>query len=102
MALQWLEGELRRTGNRRDRLNANLIAAMLEHRGADIPLSLTQSFETEEPGIQRFSQEQKEALKKEDYVVYELTGQSIASLRGQGKPFWSTWHKDYPDFEALS
>lgn len=100
MAMQWLEGELRKTGDRQDELFAKQIAIIRDFRG-DIPLP-SQSAETELPEIQRFSDEQKEALKKEGYVVYELTGQSITSLREQGKPFWSDWHKDYPDFEALA
>jgi len=58
--------------------------------------------ETEKTETKRFSNEARKALEKEGYVVYELTGQSIASLREQGKPFWSTWYKDYPDFEALT
>lgn len=102
MAMQWLEGELRKTGDKQDKINADLIAAMREHRGDDIPLPTTQPTETEKPEIQRFSQEQREALRKEGYVVYELTGQSIADLREQGKPFWSTWHKSHPEFEALT
>jgi len=51
--------------------------------------------------IQRFSQEQREALEKEGYATYELTGQSIKSLREQGNPFWSSWHEGYPKLEAL-
>ncbi len=60
------------------------------------------SEEIEFSEIQRFSAEQKEALKKKGYVIYELTGQSIASLRRQGKTFWSSWHENFPDFEALT
>ncbi len=53
--------------------------------------------------ITRFSDEQREALKKEGYLIYGLTGQSIKTLRGAGRKFWSTWHKDsqFADFEAL-
>jgi len=57
--------------------------------------------ETEKSEIQRFTQEQKDALKKEGYVFYELTGQSIKTLREAGNSFWSTWHEDYPYFEVL-
>lgn len=52
--------------------------------------------------VRRFSDEAKAALEKEGYVVDTLTSQSIATLRSAGKPFWSTWHKDYPQFEALT
>ena len=52
--------------------------------------------------IRRFTDEAREALAKEGYVVRELTGQSIASERAKGSRFWSTWHRDYPQFEALT
>ncbi len=53
--------------------------------------------------IKRFSDEQREALKKEGYLIYGLTGQSIKTLRGAGRTFWTTWHKhsQFADFEAL-
>jgi len=51
--------------------------------------------------IKRFSPEQREALEKEGYLVYGLTGQSIKALRDSGRKFWSTWHEKFPDFEAL-
>jgi len=41
-------------------------------------------------------------LEKEKYVICELSGQSIRTLREAGKPFWSTWHKDHSDFEQLT
>ncbi len=50
----------------------------------------------------KFSPEAKEALEKAGYVVYELTGQSIRSLREAGRRLWSTWHQDRPEFEALN
>ncbi len=50
----------------------------------------------------KFSPEAREALEKAGYVVYELTGQSIGSLREAGRRFWSTWHQDRPEFEALN
>ncbi len=52
--------------------------------------------------ISRFSEEARKALEAEGYHIYELTGQSLASLRDQGKPFQSTWHKDYPEFEVAT
>lgn len=66
-------------------------------------LGVPESFSTEQPvGIRKFSDKTKDVLKKEGYLVYQLTGQSIKSLREAGKPFWSTWHRDYPDFENLT
>ncbi len=52
--------------------------------------------------VKRFSLETRQALEKEGYLIYQLTGQSIKSLREAGRKFWSAWHKDYPDFEALT
>lgn len=51
--------------------------------------------------IKRFSQEAREALEKQGFVIYGLTGQSIRSLRDSGHKFLSTWYKGLPDFEAL-
>lgn len=64
----------------------------------DVPLPQAETL----VAVQRFSQEARETLEKQEYVIYELTGQSIKSLREAGRPFWSTWHKDYPDFEQLA
>jgi len=51
--------------------------------------------------IKRFSMEQKEALQKEGYFIYDLTGQSIKTLKDSGHGFWSMWHNSLPDFEAI-
>lgn len=58
--------------------------------------------ETTPVEIKRFTGEAREALAKEGFVIRELTGQSIASERAKGSKFWSTWHRDYPQFEALT
>lgn len=78
--MQHLENELRRTGDPRKQV-------------VKTPETLVE--------IKRFSQEQKEALEKEGYLVYGLTGQSIKTLRDEGRRFWSLWNKELPDFEAL-
>jgi len=54
--------------------------------------------------IKRFSDEAREALTKDGYVIYVLNGQSIRAHREAGKKFWSTWHEDrrYADFETQS
>ncbi len=52
--------------------------------------------------VKRFSDEARVALAKQKFVVYELTGESIKSLRYSGRTFWSDWHQIYPDFEALT
>lgn len=51
--------------------------------------------------IKRFSAEQREALEKQGFVIYGLTGQSIKTLRDSGRKFWSTWHNSLLDFETL-
>lgn len=51
--------------------------------------------------VRRFSAATGQALEKEGYLIYELTGRSIGSLKEAGFPFQSTWHKDYPDLENL-
>lgn len=52
--------------------------------------------------IKKFSIEQREALEKEGYLIYELTGISIKNLRSSGRKFWSTWHNSLQNFEALA
>ena len=69
------------------------VAAPVENPVAKIPETRVE--------IKRFSKEQKEALEKQGFVIYGLTGQSIKTLRDAGRKFWSTWHKELPDFEAL-
>lgn len=39
-------------------------------------------------------------LQKKNISSILITGQSIKTLKDAGRPFWSTWHKDYPNFEA--
>ena len=52
--------------------------------------------------VRRFSDEAKAALEKDGYIINTLTDQSIASLREAGKDFWTIWHEDHPQFEALT
>ncbi len=52
--------------------------------------------------IQSFPIETQRALEKEGFLIYPLTGQSMKSLREAGEKFLTTWHKAYPDFEALT
>jgi len=51
--------------------------------------------------IRKFSSETRKALEKEGYIIYELSGRSIGSFEKVGKPFYSTWYKDYPDLANL-
>lgn len=105
--LQRLEQGLRGTGDPRDLNRADIVASWLRERGSDISFSsvaapVEQSAVVETPvEIKRFSAEQKEALEKQGFVIYGLTGQSIKTLRDSGRKFWSTWHNSLPDFEAL-
>ncbi len=52
-------------------------------------------------GVERFSDEARSVLESKGFVVYTLTAESINSFRKQGRKFWSSWHNDYPEFEAL-
>lgn len=70
-------------------------ADLLRSQFGDLPFNEGQT------GIIRFSDEAREQLAKERYIIYSLTGQSIKTLKDAGRRFWSTWHKEYPDFEAL-
>jgi hypothetical protein len=83
-----LERELRRRG---EHPLADTVHALLKLRGKDIPF-----------GESVFTPEQRSALKSKGYVMYPLTGQSIASLRDAGCPFWSTWHTGKPFETAAS
>ena len=69
----------------------------------DVPLPTAPAAkETAPVEIKRFSDEAREALTKEGYVIYALSGQSIRGLRESGRKFWSTWHTDsqYEAFET--
>lgn len=78
------------------------MARVLRNQFGDIPFP---SIPTPESPVEikRFSDEQKEALRKEGYLIYGLTGQSIKTLRDAGRKFWSTWHEDsqFANLEAL-
>ncbi|MDO8620920.1 MAG: hypothetical protein Q7R31_01430 [Candidatus Levybacteria bacterium] len=100
MSMQHLENELRRTGDPRKQAFADVIAGIHKSLGSDIPLPSVATPE-KQLEIKRFSQEQREALEKQGFVSYGLTGQSIKALRDSGHKFWSDWHKSLPDFEAL-
>ena len=52
--------------------------------------------------IQSFPIETQQILEKEGFLIYPFSGQSIKSLREAGEKFLTTWHKNYPDFEALT
>jgi len=93
MAMRYVETELNKLG---EKDLADIIAGVHGKLGRDIPLSTEARAETK-----RFTPEQRKALKKQGFVIYDLTGQSIRTLRDSGRQFWTTWHKDFPDFEAL-
>lgn len=50
----------------------------------------------------RFSDGAREALSREGYVIYALSGQSIRTLRESDRKFWSIWHggSQYEAFET--
>lgn len=88
--MEWLEGELQKTGDRQDELFARQIATIREFRG-DIPLPST-SVETpkQESRVRGpISKEILEALVREGLTAaYSLTGESIADQQASGRKFW--------------
>ncbi len=89
MAMQYLENELRRTGDRRDSKFANAIAKMRRDRRSDIllplpePIVYTPPIEVlplvpEDPiEIKCFSDEQRDVLDENGYIIYDLSGESV-------------------------
>jgi hypothetical protein len=68
---------------------ADAIKALHSINGEDIP------FPREElTSLIRFSPEQRKALEHKGYIVYQLTGQTIAKLRYAGHPFLSLHQGD--------
>lgn len=67
---------------------ADAVKELHRLNGSDIPLP-----GKEGANISRFSAEQRKGLERKGYLVYNLTGQTIATLRNAGHPFWSTWHQ---------
>jgi hypothetical protein len=67
---------------------ADAVKALHKLNGADIPLPGKEGV-----NFVRFSVEQRKNLERKGYLVYSLTGQTIATLRDAGHPFWSTWHQ---------
>ena len=94
MAMYRVENELRRTGNPQDLDIADRLAARIKDKGDFILPALMR----EVPVVtSRFKDEQREFLKKEGYVFYDLTGQSMSSLKAVGREIYS----DKP-FEHIS
>lgn len=79
-----LERELRNQGKVS---LADAIRSLHDLNGEDIP------FEEKKQTVIRFSEEQRKVLEHKGYLIYGLTGQTIASLRDAGNPFFSAWHK---------
>ena len=67
---------------------ADAVKALHRLNGSDVPLP-----GKEGASISRFSAEQRKGLERKGYLVYSLTGQTIATLRDAGHSFWSTWHQ---------
>jgi hypothetical protein len=72
------------------------------HKSGELRLDMASPELERSAEVRRFSPAARGALKKKGYVVYELAGRSIRSLREAGRPSWSTWHNDYPEFETLN
>lgn len=115
MAMQYIEGELRKLGENDLAEDIALKRKQFARRGhgKDIAMPKAETAPTARAAtpkeqapteVKRFSDEAREALTKEGYVIYELNGQSIRTQREAGRKFWSTWHADsrYADFETQS
>ncbi len=94
MAIEHWELEQRKKGNN----HAADMARILREQYGDVPLPTV--VEETLHGLQRFTPEARIALVERGYRIYDSTGQSIKTLRDAGRPFWSTWHQDYPELEA--
>lgn len=101
--LEKLAKQFKASGNKDIAQGLSAWAQVAQSRGLDaFQVASPVAVEAPKAEVTRFSPEAREALEAKGFRVYELTGQSIASLREQGKSFWSTWHKGYPEFEALA
>ena len=98
MVMKHLEGEFRK-GSKEDQAYADIISGVRKARGKDVAFPKSEVVPAE---VRRFSDEVRTALEKGGYKIHTLTGQSIASLRKTGRSFWTTWHKDNPQLEALT
>ena len=99
MALEYYELQMRESGN----TAAAEFARVTREQFGDIALpSNNGHIEIPTVPVVRFSDEAKAALEKQKFIIHELTGQSIKSLKDSGRKFWTDWHKQYPDFEALA
>lgn len=100
MAIERWEMEQRHRGN----IAGAEMAKVLRDQYGDVPLPSLQDFSREQPTLKivRFTPEARQELTERGYAVYALTGQSIKTLRDVDKPFWSTWHQDRPELEAMT
>ena len=76
---------------------ARAVADLLIRQYGDRPLPSNER----QGEVKRFSTEDREGLEASGLVILKLTRQTIGGLRAAGRKFWSSWHQDYPDFEAL-
>jgi len=97
MGMQWLETELRETGDSQDVDRANQIAAMLADRGKDFPLPGTEQLS----GAKKFSREARIALETGGFRIYELTGQTTATIPTLGGQINPTWAGDWPQIHKV-
>ncbi|MBI2028029.1 MAG: hypothetical protein HYT07_00330 [Candidatus Levybacteria bacterium] len=76
--MEYLKGELLKTGNPSDSEYAKGIADMLRSRGADIPLPSE---------FRQFTDREKESLKNDGAIIYELNGETILDQMNKGRLF---------------
>lgn len=103
MAMNYSERELRKLVDEDLAKTIPGVHDVFRQRHPDIPLAGA-VIVPEAPKIEitPFTQKQLKGLRKEGLLPdYNLTRKSLATLRKDGNPFWLTWHKDYPEFEAV-
>ncbi|OGK17836.1 hypothetical protein A3G67_02820 [Candidatus Roizmanbacteria bacterium RIFCSPLOWO2_12_FULL_40_12] len=83
------------------------VAKALRDQYGDVPLhqsvyDVSREQPTDSSAVEMPSPELRAKLEQAGFTaIYPLTKQSIKTLRDEGKPFWSTWHNEYPELEAL-
>lgn len=101
MAIERWELVQRQKGN----IHGAEMAKVLRDQYGDVPLPQSiQDVSREVPTLKiaRFTSETRQKLEEAGYRVHALTGQSIKTFHDAGKPFWSTWHRDRPELEAMT
>lgn len=99
MGMNYLEGELRRTGDPEDVNLADHIAARLSARGEDVELpqgaqvASQANLEIILPPLSPETRKLIEQMRGDGYAIYETFGKSPAAFRPEGMRYWFLNHK---------